>query len=316
MVTLGSDKFMYEVSGKDWGNLPNGWTYKEATAVAIDAKDNVYVFNRGGHPVIVFDEEGNFLRSWGEGEFSTPHGITIGPDDTVYCADTVEHTVRQYTLEGDLLMTLGEKGKPSAAMSGKPFNRPTHLAVDPRNGDLYVSDGYSNARVHKYSSDGRYMFSWGESGTAPGQFNVVHNIDVDSEGQVYVADRENRRIQIFGPGGEFKTQWNNLSRAACVCVDKRNNGLVYVGEYFAGIASNLTGLDLGPRVTIFDKNGNVKARLSNQPFGPEPGRFYSPHGIAVDSKGAIYVAEVSWSEYGQDKGPPYELRSMQKLVRM
>ena len=315
MVLLGGGEFTYEVSGEDWGNLPEGWTYKEATAVAVDSKDNVYVFNRGGHPVIVFDQEGKFLRSWGEGIFATPHGIAVGPDDTVFCADTQEHTVRKFTLDGKLLMTLGEKGRPSSAMSGEPFNRPTHVAVDPRNGNIYVADGYSNARVHMYSPDGRYMFSWGESGTAPGQFNIVHNIDIDGDGRVYVADRENRRIQIFDPNGKFETQWVNLSRAAGVCVDKRNEGLVYVGEYFAGIGSNPTGLNLGPRVTIFDKSGNVKARLSDQPSGPEAGRFYAPHGMAVDSRGDIYVAEVSWAEYGQGKGPPYELRSMQKLVR-
>ena len=98
MVQLGSSSFTYEVSGENWGNLPNGWRYLEATAVAVDSKDEVYVFNRGGHPVIVFDQDGNFRRSWGEDVFTTPHGIAIGPDDSVYCTDAGDHTVRKFTL--------------------------------------------------------------------------------------------------------------------------------------------------------------------------------------------------------------------------
>lgn len=314
MAVLGSGRFRYEVSGEDWGKLPEGWTYKEATAVAVDSKDNVFVFNRGGHPIIVFDSDGNFQSSWGEDIITNPHGIAIGPDDSVYCAD-LDHTVRKFTPEGTLLMTLGEKDRPSPAMGGEPFNKPTHIAVHPRDGDLFVSDGYANARVHRYSADGHHILSWGESGTDPGQFNIVHNIDVDSDGWVYVADRENRRIQVFDSNGRFEKQLVNLSRAAAVAVSKRGERLVYVGEYFAGISSNDIGVNLGPRVTIFDGNGDVLARLSDNPSGEEAGRFYAPHAIAVDSKGDIYVAEVSWAEYGVRMDPPRVLRSMQKLVK-
>jgi DNA-binding beta-propeller fold protein YncE len=314
MVQLGSSSFTYEVSGENWGNLPNGWRYLEATAVAVDSKDEVYVFNRGGHPVIVFDQDGNFRRSWGEDVFTTPHGIAIGPDDSVYCTDAGDHTVRKFTPDGELMLTIGESGTHSPLMSGHPFNKPCHVAVDPRNGDIFVADGYGNARVHKYSGNGEYQFSWGESGTDPGQFNIVHNIATDREGRVYVADRENRRIQIFSPDGQYQEQWVNMSRAAAVIVDHRTD-LVYVGEYFGGQASNSTGTKLGPRVTILDIGGNVLARLSDEPYGDEPGRFYSPHAIAVDSQGNIYVAEVSYSDYGRVMDPPRELRSMQKLVK-
>ena len=207
MAIIGSGEYTYQVSGEDWGTLPDGWTYKEATAVAVDARDNVYVFNRGNHPVIVFDRDGKFLRSWGEGIFTNPHGVAVGPDDTVFCVDASDHTVRKYTTEGKLLMTIGTEGKGAPPMSGDPFSLPTHVAVDPRNGDLYVADGYSNARVHKYTPDGRLLFSWGESGTNPGQFNVVHNIATDLDGWLYVADRENRRIQVFDPNGKYETQW-------------------------------------------------------------------------------------------------------------
>lgn len=314
MAELGSGEFTYEVSGENWGNLPADWTYKEATAVAVDASDNVYVFNRGTHPMIVFDPNGNVLRTWGDGIFNNPHGVTIGPDGSVYCVDNGDHTVRKFSPEGKLLMTLGAQ-HPSRPMSGEPFNLPTHMAVDPRTGDLYVADGYGNARVHKYSPDGRLLNSWGESGTDPGQFNIVHNIVTDKEGWIYIADRENQRVQVFSPDGKYETQWINMSRAACICTDNGRDPLFYVGEYFCGIPSNAMGTNLGPRVTVLDIDGNIKARLSDQSYGDDPGRFYAPHGIAVDSTGSIYVAEVSWSEFGHTMEPPREPRSMQKLVR-
>ena len=314
MALLGSGSLSYEVSGEDWGNLPEGWTYKEATAVAVDSKDNVYVFNRGTQPMVVFDRDGNFLRAWGGDIFTLAHGVSVGPDDSIYCADSGDHTVRKMSPEGEVLLTLGTKDEPAPPMSGRPLCRPTHLAVDRRNGDLFVSDGYSNARVHHYTPDGELVGSWGESGTGPGQMNIVHNIAIDDEGWIYVADRENRRIQVFDTEGNLEAQWANLSRAATVCVD--HQGLVYVGEYYAGIGSNVLGTDLGPRVTIFDTHGNVQAKLGRESYGDQPGRFYAPHGISVDSRGDIYVAEVSWAEYGMHMDPPKVLRSLQKLVKV
>jgi len=325
MVVLGSGQYRYEVSGENFGSLPDGWVYEEATACAVDSNDNVFVFNRGGHPVIVFDSEGNFIKSWGDGVFSTPHGITIGPDDSVYCVDTVDNNLRKFTPDGELLMTIGASGQlvseghfehdiPAEAMSGKPFNRPTHAAIDPRNGDICVADGYSNARVHRFSADGELKESWGESGTGPGEFNIVHAIDIDGDGMIYIGDRENHRVQVFQPDGTHHATWANLSRAAAVAVD--DNGLVYVGEYFAGISSNDRGTRLGPRVTVCDRDGNILARLSDQSYGDAPGSFYSPHMIDTDSKGNIYVAEVSYSDYGRNMDPPQELRSMQKLVKL
>jgi DNA-binding beta-propeller fold protein YncE len=316
MAQLGSGEYTYEVSGDNWGELPDGWIYREATAVAVDSSDNVYVFNRGGHPVIVFDSEGKFLSSWGEDIFATPHGITIGPDDSIFCVDTGDCTVRKLTTDGKVLFTLGDPGNPAPPMSGKPFGRPTHVGIDPRNGNFYVADGYANAHVHKYDPEGNYLGTWGESGTDVGQLNIVHNIDIDSDGYVYIGDRENHRVQIFDQNGKYETQWVNMSRAAAVYIDRRGDSdTVYVGEYFAGIASNMIGTDLGPRVSIYQTDGTLLARVGRKSYGDEPGRFYSPHGIAVDSRGDIYVAEVAYSDYGMHMEPPRELRSMQKLVK-
>jgi len=318
MAILGSGRFTYEVSGENWGKLPEGWFYKEATSVDVDSKDNVYVFNRGNHPMIVFDTEGNILRSWGEGGvFTNPHAVTIAPDDTVWCVDNVDHSIRQFTPEGKLLMTLNERNKHTPPMSGRPFCSPTRVAIDPRNGEILVADGYGNARVHRFSPDGkRLLASWGESGTEPGQFNLVHDIAIDRDGYIYIGDRENRRVQVFSPNGKLEARWPDFSRTAAVHVSKGKEQLVYVGEYFAGgVRYYHSAMRLGPRVSILDTKGKLLARLSDQPFGDEPGRFYAPHAVATDSKGNIYVAEVSYAEFGRNMEPPRELRSMQKLVR-
>ena len=146
-VILGSGEHRYRVV-EGWGKLPDGWNLTDVGAVAVDSKDRVYVFNRGEHPMVVFDRDGNFLRSWGEGMFPRAHGLHMAPDGTVFLTDDGDHTVRQCTLDGKVLLTLGTPGKPAEFMSGLPFHRCTHTALSPT-GDIYVSDGDGNARVHK-----------------------------------------------------------------------------------------------------------------------------------------------------------------------
>ena len=172
-VVLGQGEHRYEVV-EGWGDLPPGWLYGDVGAVGVDSKDNVYVFNRGPHPMIVFDREGRFLRSWGEGVFSRAHGLHIGPDDALYLTDDGDHTVRKCTPDGKVLLTIGIPGRPSAFISGLPFHRCTHTALS-RRGDIYVADGYGNSRVHKFSPDGNLELSWGGPGSDPGEFNIVHN---------------------------------------------------------------------------------------------------------------------------------------------
>jgi hypothetical protein len=313
MATLGRAPYTYEVA-EPWAQLPDGWSFREVAAVGVDAQDQVYAFNRGAHPMMVFDRQGQLLRSWGEGVFTRAHGITMGPDATVFCTDDGDHTVRKCTLEGKVLFTLGVPGKPAPFMSGDPFHRCTHVALDPRTGEFYVSDGYGNARVHKYTPDGRLLFSWGESGTDPGQFNISHNIATDQDGWVYVADRENHRIQVFDPQGKFETQWVNMARPSGLYIDQAG-ARAYVGESGSAIGPNAEARGLGPRISILDLHGQVLARLGDLPRGEGLGQFIAPHGVGLDSHGDIYVAEVAWTAYGSQLTPPREVRSLQKLVR-
>src|SRR5437762_2353237 len=210
-VVLGTEGYRYEVDD-GWAKLPPGYEFNaDVAAVGVDKHDNVYAFNRGKHPMCVFDRDGNFLRSWGEGVFLRPHGVFMAPDETIWLTDDGDHTVRQCTLDGKVLQTFGIPGKPAPYMSGEPFHRCTHTAFSPQ-GDLYISDGYGNSRVHKFSPNGKLLFSWGEPGTDPGQFNIPHNICCDADGWVYVADRENHRVQVFDGNGKYESQWVNMHR--------------------------------------------------------------------------------------------------------
>jgi DNA-binding beta-propeller fold protein YncE len=242
-----------------WGKLPDGWSFVEATSVGVDAHDNVHVFNRGQHPVIVFDRHGTFLRSWGEGVFRRAHGITIGPDDTMWLTDDLHHTIRQFSPDGKLLLTIGNPDQASTLHAGKPFNRPTHVALCPRTGNVYISDGYGNSHVHKYDPKGRLLKSWGGPGTDPGQFNIPHNIATDREGLVYVADRENSRVQIFDGDGRYLAQWNNLHRPCGLHID-RAAGLAYVGELPSHLPVNAEVPNIGARVSVVTLKGDLVDR--------------------------------------------------------
>jgi DNA-binding beta-propeller fold protein YncE len=327
-VTAGDCRDLGYEADDRWAKLPPGWGWTEVAAVATDSRDRVYVFNRGEHPLLVFDPDGTFLASWGEGLFARPHGIFIGPDDAVYCADDCDHTVRKFTPDGRLLLTLGVSGKPSdtgaagmdyrtVVRAGPPFNYPTNLAISP-GGELYVSDGYGNARVHKFSPDGRHLLSWGEPGGGPGQFHLPHGIAVDRQGTVYVADRENSRVQLFTPEGKYLSEWTDVARPCQVFLDGEEK--VYVAElgFCAGVAPETGGPGAdapGGRVSVFDRHGTLLARWGGGQAPCAPGDFFAPHGIWVDSRGDVYVAEVVWSAGGKRGLVPADCHSLQKFRR-
>jgi DNA-binding beta-propeller fold protein YncE len=346
MVIVGTGAWSYQVV-EGWPRLPEAWSVRDVAGVAVDAQDRVYVFNRGEHPVIVLAPDGSVLDTWGEGQFSHPHAIHIAADQTVFCTDDGAHTVSRHTLDGRLLMRLGEPGRASGFHSGRPFSRCTHTALSPQ-GDIYVTDGYHNHRVHKFSPAGELLLSWGASGVGPGEFNFPHNVVCDADGRVYVADRENHRIQVFGGDGEFETEWRDLHRPSALFLlgggelgggelgggelggGELGGGELGGGELGGGeprfvvgeigpvMRFNRGAPNLGPRLSVLDAKGQVLARIGTEPAaGVGPGQFLSPHAVAADSRGNLYVAEVAetaWPQLFPGEPMPDPLRCLQKLA--
>lgn len=316
----------YEANA-NWARIPKGWSFGEVVAVATDSDDRVFVFSRSDHPVTIFDRSGQFVDSWGEKEFVRPHGLHIGPDNSVYCCDDQDHTARKYTPEGKLLMKLGISGKPSETgvtstdyrdikRVGPPFNQPTDLALSP-DGAIYVSDGYGNARIHKFSPSGQLLLSWGEPGVGPGQFHVPHGIAVDSQGTVYVADRENSRIQLFGPEGKYISEWRDVVRPTNICVG--SDGQFYVAElgWRAGLFPGMkppTPDPTGGRLSIFTGNGELLERWGGGENPCSEGDFFAPHDVWADSRGDLYVGEVVFSAGAKYGLVPPNCKCLQKFV--
>ncbi len=319
---------------ENWERLPEGYVHRDVVGAAVDSSDRVYVITRFDPRAIVYERDGTFVTSWGDGIFtSRTHCIRFGQDGSIYAVDDGNHTVRKFTPDGQLLMTLGTPGVASdtgydaslkdtyakcqsIVRGGPPFNRPTGVAIA-ANGDLYVTDGYGNARVHQFTADGQLIRSWGEPGTGPGQFNLPHDLWVLSDGRVMVADRENDRIQFFSPSGEFLGQWTHVQRPTGLFVDK--DGLVYVSELWwrVGQRSFSRGTieeDLPGRISILDLDGKVLARWGSSDR-LAPGNFIAPHGIAVDSHGDIYVGEVSYTFAGKAGLVPVDAHMFQKFAR-
>ena len=309
-----------------WEKLPEGWNFVEVAGVATDSRDRVYAFNRGEHPMIVFDRDGNFLNAWGEGIFTNPHGLYIGPDDRIYAADNFDHTVRIFNTDGDLLQTLGQANEPSntgfdpgkspVQYGGGPFNRVTNLALA-SDGAMFIADGYGNARVHKFSPTGEYLFSWGQPGTGPGEFRLPHAIALDEDDRVYVADRENSRVQLFKPDGEYIDEWTHVTRPDDLFIDRA--GIMHVAELgeIAGQSPDTEILPHTPHasVCLMDLDGELITRFGGK--DPVlPGNFFAPHGIWADSYGDLYVAEVVYSG-GANRGlVPLDCHSLQKFIRL
>jgi len=263
-----------------WGKLPEGVSaWGVVPAVVVDSQDRVYVHRRAARPVVVYSREGEILSIWGDQFEKGAHGLHIRQEldgEYLYFTDVARHCVVKCTLDGREIWTLGTPGQKGA--EGEPFNRPTDVAFTPE-GDFYVSDGYGNSRVHHYDPDRKLIRSWGEPGSGPGQFNLVHDVWFDTrreQRRLWVCDRMNHRIQIFSPEGEFVEEKTGFRRPNGIWVDPE--GYVYVAE-------------LDARVTILDPNDQVVGTIGGEP-DPSPGGLLKPHAIWGDSRGDLYVAEV------------------------
>ena len=277
MTTVGTGKYTYKLI-ENWAKLPSGESFGMVSAVATDSEDRVYGFQRKDPPIVVFDRDGNFLSSWGNGNFVNPHGIYIA-DDIVYLTDREGSVAMKYTLDGKPLQLIGTHGVYSdtgceiagdlVPRAAGPFNYVTEMVPSP-SGDLYISDGYRNARVHRFSHEGQLKQSWGQPGkTEPNHFHLPHSLLVDDDSTVFVCDRENHRIQVFSSDGEFSAIWTDIQRPMDISQD--NDGVLHVSE------GPVEGSEA--RFSVLDKQGNVLSR-----FGIRGG-----HGSWVDAHGDIYV---------------------------
>ena len=274
-MIYGSGDHRYRVVD-GWGCGPEGLDpLGMMTGVATDANDRVYLFRRSPQSsVLVYERDGRHVGSWGANLFSEPHAIWIDGDGFVYCTDRIDHTVRRFTRQGELLMTLGTPNQPGE--SGMPFNKPAKAVTSP-DGEILVADGYGQARVHRFSGEGALLLSWGEPGLGPGQYNLPHSLGVDSESRVIIVDRENHRLQLCDLTGTLLDIWTGFRQPMDLYIGQ--DDILYVAE-------NLQ------RVSILSPNGDLLARWGEH--GDTPGMFASfLHGVCVDAHGDLYIADES-----------------------
>ena len=262
---------------ENWAQLPKGWNFGETAGVAVDADDQVWVFNRGAHPVIAFEQDGSFLRAWEEPPVVSAHGIEAGPGGSVWLVDVAGHSVMKFSPMGRLQMVIANAGRGAGDNDTKyAFNRPTGMAFRP-DGGFYVSDGYVNSRVVQFDKNGKYVRQWGVKGQGDGEFDLVHDVAVDAQGRVYVADRSNSRVQVFDADGKFLAKWTDVGQPWGLAYYEPENAL-----YLADGLNN--------RVVKLNTEGQVLGQLGE--FSKAPGGFDFAHHLAVDSEGSIYVAEI------------------------
>lgn len=275
-MAFGFGKFTYELA-EGWGKLPDGWEWGWIPAVACDSEDRVFVYSRSKHPLVIFNREGEFIDSWGEDVLIDAHGIYIDGDDNVYCIERDNHCIFKFNNKGELLMTIGTPGKP-AENDGNPFNLPTDLAIA-STGELFISDGYGNHRVHKYSAEGEHLLSWGEGGDGPGQFNLSHCVRLDKDDRVWVCDRENNRIQIFDTNGDFLSEWTGLLQPDTLFFDPHED-ILYLAE-------------LQQQINVYTLDRELLSQWGGAKKSDKPGEFKAyPHGIWMDSHRDLYVGQV------------------------
>lgn len=275
MTRVGAGKHTYQLV-RDWPRMPKGESLGVVSRVATDSQDRVYVFQRKDPPVVVFDREGNYVGCWGSGAVKEAHGLKI-VDDVAYTTDRPDSVAVSFTLDGRPLRVLGTRGVHSdtgnvkswlAEHPGGPFNHPTEMMPHP-NGDIYVTDGYRNSRVHRFTQDGQLVKSWGTPGKGESQFHLPHSIAIDPEGRLYVADRSNKRVQIFTPEGGFLGMWTGMGGPNDIT--RGQDGTFYLAEQEDG--------DKPAYICIRDPQGAVLAQLESRHI----------HGVGVDSHGDIYA---------------------------
>jgi DNA-binding beta-propeller fold protein YncE len=283
----------YEVDAA-WPKRPKGFHWGAVSGIAVDAADNVYVFTRAEPPVQVYDAKGNYLRGWGKGSIKSAHHIKIDHEGNVWISDIGNHVVQKYTPEGKLLLTIGTLGK--AGRDKTHLNMPTDMAVTPT-GEVFVSDGYGNARIVHFDKEGKYIKEWGELGHKPGQFSIPHAIALDSKGRLYVADRNNVRVQVFDQEGKFLAQWTDLVTPWGFCVTNKDEIWVCGSSPMRWRKEDVT-LGCPPKDQLFLKfspEGKL-LRLVTVPKGIDglerPGECNWVHAMAVDSKGNLYAGDI------------------------
>jgi DNA-binding beta-propeller fold protein YncE len=267
-----------------WPELPEGFAFGQVSGVGADSHNHVFVFHRGDHPIMCFEgATGKLVASWGDGMFRTPHGLAVDVKDNVWVTDVGHHQVFKFSHDGELLMTIGAKDVPG--LDGKHFNQPTDIAVA-QNGEFYVSDGYGNSRVAKFSAQGEFLLDWGRKGDQPGEFDTPHGIALDAQGRVYVADRSNARVQVFDGNGKFLSQWKSAELGRPWDITIGPDGYAYVVD----------GGDLNPkppdrgRVVKLDLEGHALETWGR--FGKYDGQIYWGHALAVAQNGDVYVTDV------------------------
>ncbi len=302
---------------ENWAKLPNGRTWGQVISVRIDRDGkSIWVAERCGGtscaksdlaPILKFDSSGNLVKSIAAGMIVRPHGLFIDKRGNVWATDGdgeagKGHRVFEFNPDGKVLMTLGKAGV--AGDGPDTFNRPSNVLVAP-NGDIFVADGHgpgSNARIVKFSADGKFIKAWGKQGSEPGEFNNPHSLAMDSKGRLYVADRGNNRVQIFDQDGNFLDQWRQFGRPSGVFIDKRD--LLYVADSESNNSRN-PGFHRGIRIGSV-RDGKVTAFIPDPVLVPaeglDPTNGTAAEGVAADDAGNVYGAEV---------GP----RSLKKYVK-
>jgi NHL repeat len=282
----------YEVV-PSWPTRSKELAWGAVAGIAISPSGQIWTFNRGAVPVQVYTPEGKLISSWGQGQFREPHQVRIDHDGNVWLVDSGLHVVKKFTPEGKLLLTLGTVGEPGE--DSTHLNRPTDVAVAP-GGGVFVADGYGNNRVVHFDERGQFVATWGSLGSAPGQFSLPHSIALDSRGRLFVADRNNARVQVFDQSGRFLDEWRDLLVPWHIVINERDEIYVCGSSPMRWPKLPIPGLIVGipPKdqlIMVFTPDGRAK-QLCMFAKGQHPGELEWVHALAVDSRGNLYLGDI------------------------